>query len=520
MLVLELVGIGVSFDGVTLVKEPGKWARLVEQAPHVVMPCIAVLTALVVVGRGQLWEELKRAQRDCRENHGWKASFLGHLLAYAAFVAVTAVLLEADRPLRRGTAWAILWAALGATTAALAASILLPLSAWREWTWRCRYPIALAVPLGLLAWAVSLGIGTLGWDSLGQLTLQLVHLVLSVLSSSLVYEPDQAVVGTSSFHVRIEPPCAGYEGIGLITVFLAGYLWLSRKELRFPRALWLLPLGIVLIWGANVLRIVLLILIGAAGWPEIALGGFHSQAGWLAFNGIALGLVVLAGRVAWLADRPAPRRFTVASDPTTAYLMPFLGIVAVSMLTGALSAGFDWLYGIRVVVAAGLLTYFWPAYRDLRWAWSWHPLLVGVAAFFAWWALVPAQAVAGPPDELASAGQGWALAWLSVRTLGYVVTAPLAEELAFRGFLMRRFVSVDFDQVSLDRFHWLGFSGSSLLFGLMHGQHWLPATVAGMLFAWAACRRGNLADAALAHATTNALVALYVFRTGAWYLWG
>ncbi|HWB13985.1 MAG TPA: exosortase E/protease, VPEID-CTERM system [Pirellulales bacterium] len=520
MLVSELVAIGVSFDGEALEAEPGTWARFVEQAPHLATPCIAVVAALALVSPSRLWQELNRAQAKFGENPKWRISLLGHILAYAAFVAVTAVLLGADRPLRWGTALAILWATLGAITMALAATTVLPLRAWRAWAWKCRHTFALAVPLGLLAWTVSLGLGAIGWNSLGKLTLKFVHLVLSVLYSSVVYEPENAVVGTPSFHVTVEPPCAGYQGIGLITVFLAGYLWLSRKQLRFPRATLLIPLGITLIWAANVLRIVLLILIGEAGWPQVALGGFHSQAGWLAFNGIALGMVALAGRVTWLGYRPATRPSTVTSDATTAYLMPFLGIVATAMLTGAMSAGFDWLYGMRVLVAAGLIAYFWPTYRDIRWVWSWQPLAFGSVAFLVWWGLVPAQAVTSPPDQLASLSKGWATVWLALRTVGYVVTAPIAEELAFRGFLLRRFVSADFDQVPLARFHWLGFLGSSVLFGLMHGQDCVPATAAGMLFAWAAYRSGNLLDAILAHATTNALVVISVFTTGAWYLWG
>jgi membrane protease YdiL (CAAX protease family) len=60
---------------------------------------------------------------------------------------------------------------------------------------------------------------------------------------------------------------------------------------------------------------------------------------------------------------------------------------------------------------------------------------------------------------------------------------------------------------------------SSLLFGAMH-EHILAATACGAIYALALYRRGNLGDAILAHATTNALVALGVFTTGAWWLWG
>ena len=35
----------------------------------------------------------------------------------------------------------------------------------------------------------------------------------------------------------------------------------------------------------------MLIAIGALGHPSVAVGGFHSQAGWIAFNAVGLGLV-------------------------------------------------------------------------------------------------------------------------------------------------------------------------------------------------------------------------------------
>ena len=60
---------------------------------------------------------------------------------------------------------------------------------------------------------------------------------------------------------------------------------------------------------------------------------------------------------------------------------------------------------------------------------------------------------------------------------------------------------------------------SSLLFGAMHGRLWLAGTVAGMAFAAALYRRGALADAVQAHATTNGLLLVYAIVTGRWAVW-
>jgi CAAX prenyl protease-like protein len=103
--------------------------------------------------------------------------------------------------------------------------------------------------------------------------------------------------------------------------------------------------------------------------------------------------------------------------------------------------------------------------------------------------------------------------------VGYVVIAPLAEELAFRGFLTRRIVQSDFQNVPLGMFSWSSFLISSALFGAFHGGMWLAGTLAGMSFALALYHRRALGDAVQAHAITNSLIALYAFATGHWSVW-
>ena len=85
--------------------------------------------------------------------------------------------------------------------------------------------------------------------------------------------------------------------MGLILVFLGAYLAFCRQTFRFPRALLFLPLGVAAMWLANVARIALLVAVGVWISPTVAVQGFHSQAGWLAFNGISLGLVLASRRI-------------------------------------------------------------------------------------------------------------------------------------------------------------------------------------------------------------------------------
>jgi len=275
-------------------------------------------------------------------------------------------------------------------------------------------------------------------------------------------------------------------------------------------------------WLANVARIALLVAVGVWVSPTVAVQGFHSQAGWLAFNGISLGLVLASRRIRFFTRSDLGPDEAESTNPTAAYVIPLLAILATTMITGAFTAGFDRFYPLRVLAAAAALWYFRRYYAAMQWTWSWTAVAIGVATFVLWMALEPAAT--GTATEtalgtgLARLGAGWGTAWLVFRVVGSVVTVPLAEELAFRGYLTRRLIAAEFQEVPLGRFTWLSFLVSSALFGALHGR-WLAGMLAGMLYAIALYRRGSLADAVVAHATTNALIAGYVLTTGDWSLW-
>jgi CAAX prenyl protease-like protein len=105
------------------------------------------------------------------------------------------------------------------------------------------------------------------------------------------------------------------------------------------------------------------------------------------------------------------------------------------------------------------------------------------------------------------------------RTVAAVITVPIAEELAFRGFLIRRLTSADFETLSSRHYTYVAVLVSSVAFGLLHGDRWLAGTLAGLIYAVAYLRRGRIGDAVVAHATTNALLAVCVLLGGKWDLW-
>lgn len=523
--IVEVLLLTLRFDTGTLSGQSGWWAELLGESPLLFQLVIAVAAATLLLGGASLWTEARRLPVPTLALRTVGLPFLGHLAALAAFSGVTALLLDGNIAVRSKTAWTVLWLVLGASTAGLWALTLLPARLWLQLI-RSNWVVLLGgLGVGGLAWGAGLLL-RLCWLPLAEATLWIVHALLSVAYNDLVCEPTERLVGTSTFAVQIAPGCSGYEGMGLISVFIGAYLWLFRRDLRFPQALLLWPIGVAILWLSNAVRIAALIAIGTAGWREVALGGFHSQAGWLAFNAVALGLAIVARRLRFFAVQPAEAVGETSVSPVgqphpaTAYLAPFLAILATTMVTAAFTAGFDMMYPLRVLAAAAVLWFCRRAYAELRWSWSWQPIALGLAMFLLWIALVPSGiGESSPlPDGLARLSPSWAAVWLIFRIAGATITVPLAEELAFRGYLLRRLQSADWRELPPGRFSWMSLLISSLLFGMMHG-HWLAGTLAGLTYAVAVYRRGRLLDAVLAHATTNALLAGYVLATGAWALW-
>jgi exosortase E/protease (VPEID-CTERM system) len=448
---------------------------------------------------------------------------LAHLAAIVLFAELTSILFE-NRLAGFGADLLVVgWVATGAAAVVLGAFAFLPAAFWREMLRGTGDVWAYVLVLGVGACALA-AYATPIWNPLARWTLMLAWLLLRPFVPGLSADPTAMTFGTHRFSVEVAPACSGYEGIGLILAFTVGWLWFFRREWRFPRALLLIPLGVAAIWIFNAMRVAGLVLIGVAGAPDIAVQGFHSHAGWIAFNVVALGTCLAARRISWLTTAGGGGTLLVEHserNPTAAYLMPFLAILAAAMVAGAASSGFEWLYALRVAAAAGALWFFRESYRTLDWRVGWPAVALGSLVFLIWIGLEPlaGSARTGEPSALAQASMITRMAWLAFRVLGGVITVPIAEELAFRGFLLRRLVSADFEAVAWRTFAWVPFLISSIGFGVLHGDRWLAGTIAGMIYALAMMRRGRIGEAAAAHAVTNALLAIYVLVTGNWQLW-
>lgn len=519
LLLAELIALSIRFDSASLTSVPDGWAVAMLQVPWLARLGLVMATATLLFTALRSRGTLRDSSRSVPREGG--LFLVAHFLALSGFTWLTAQILEGN--VRRGShpeLWALAWAAAGlATVLFWLAAVISP----RDWPalFRSHWPALLAAAGVGAAVSVMSPLGVFLWQWLGRGTLVVAAFLLRLFTADVICRPGESVLGTSTFLVEVAPSCSGYEGMALIVVFLTAYLWLFRHELRFPQALLLVPLGAGVIWLANAARITALILVGTWWSPSVALGGFHSQAGWLAFNAVAVGLVIASRRARLFRTMDSASEETRSASPTAAYLMPLLVLVATQMIATALTDGFDYLLPLKVVAVAATLWIYRRQYGELRTAVSWEAFALGGVGFVVWVALArlqPAVQASPLPAHLSGLPAGWAVAWLTFRVVSSVVLVPLAEELAFRGYALRRLIAADFLNVSPRRFTLLSFTVSSLLFGALHG-YWLAGTICGMLFALAVHRRGRLLDAVVAHAVANALIAACVLLGGAWYLW-
>ena len=186
-----------------------------------------------------------------------------------------------------------------------------------------------------------------------------------------------------------------------------------------------------------------------------------------------------------------------------------------------------WIYGLTVLLVAGLMTWFWREYGELYR--QNHPTLkeaalaavVGVAVFVVWinldmkpFRIGEATASFVPLD--AQGQLQWPL--VIVRWAGAALLVPIMEELFWRSFLMRWIDRAQFETLAPHQVTMKGIVLSTFIFTLAHTL-WLAAIVAGLAYAWLFVRTGKLWVPIIAHAVTNGVLGAWVVMTGNWGFW-
>jgi membrane protease YdiL (CAAX protease family) len=217
------------------------------------------------------------------------------------------------------------------------------------------------------------------------------------------------------------------------------------------------------------------------------------------------------------------------------YFAPYGAYVLIANLAGSLPRELD--YVLRIVVTGALLFMFRKRYQPLRGPGSVKAsvltgVIAGFAGVFLWVLLIL-------PFNDIYAGEPVSSSAFLMRVIAATTVVALAEELLCRGYIMgfitqwqearKQGAAQPFSQALDERsVHAippgaatvLAVVISSIAFAAGHSPpQWLAAFGYGVLMAGLWILRKDLLTPIIAHAVTNLVLYIYVFRSGAWGLW-
>lgn len=196
-----------------------------------------------------------------------------------------------------------------------------------------------------------------------------------------------------------------------------------------------------------------------------------------------------------------------------------------------------WFYLAKTLVGAWLIFEMRPWVSEMRWAFSWEAVVVGVGVFLLWigikgdWAMQDSLWIKlGLTHPAARADSIWdpqiqfggysgaACFFLAIHIIGMTLVVPPLEEVFYRSFLYRYFANQNFLTVPLNKFLPVPFLLTVAVFGFSHNE-WLAGILCGAAYQWLVIRKNRLGDAMTAHAITNFLLGAWVVWRGAWHFW-
>ncbi|MFT4711104.1 MAG: exosortase E/protease (VPEID-CTERM system) [Bacteroidia bacterium] len=497
----------LAFPAQRLVAVHEAWTWLPFELPRFVPCAIAVFAGVILFARRRIAEAFG-AHQDLLAPR-WRGSALVHGSSVLLLFFFTEQLFATASSNQAPPVFApLLWFAFAAIAAVSLFAIALPLGAWCRLAWN--RSVLFGATAGVLAWVVGHFGQASFWESFGVPTLVAVRFLLQLLMPNANVPTEGTLAGTDDFVVRIGFACSGYEGIGLVWIFLCVYLWVLRDRLEFPRAFWLLPIGTAAVWIANVLRIVALILIGDLWSPALALGAFHTRMGWVLFCTIALGLVAFVERSNFFLkqDQVQHQKPRTAPSAVSAYLAPLFLVLATQLLVGAFVIDESSAYPASLIVGSLALWHYRHHYPKLAALWSWSGTAVGVLVFVVWVGLDTTATDGTQALSVLDGPSATSPLLYAAFVLSTILLTPIAEELAFRGYLMRRFISARTAEIPLGTYTLASTVLTATVFGAMHDR-WFVGTLAGLAYGLLTCRTKSLAPAIQAHMITNGLLVIW-----------
>jgi len=122
------------------------------------------------------------------------------------------------------------------------------------------------------------------WFFFSSLVSQALFTLLTPLYEvTLQYTASGPVMSFNAFNILIGAPCSGIDSMLLFLAFCVGLFALDYNKLNWHRFALAAVLGLFGVVLVNILRLVLLVVVGVHLSPELAVGLFHTNAGWLLF---------------------------------------------------------------------------------------------------------------------------------------------------------------------------------------------------------------------------------------------
>jgi CAAX prenyl protease-like protein len=227
-----------------------------------------------------------------------------------------------------------------------------------------------------------------------------------------------------------------------------------------------------------------------------------------------------------MSDQDKPLLSGAAWVRVLPFLVYLLFIIIADLLAraGVPAQALRWLYPVKIVCVLVTLAACWRHYRELH-RWDMGPkavalaILLGVAVFALWITLSNGWMVIGTSTGFDPRNDGQ-IDWLLValRIAGAALVVPVMEELFWRSFLIRWLDKGDFEQIAPSAVRLSSVAIGALLFGFEHNL-WLAGIVAGLVYSALYMRTCSLWSAIIAHAVTNAILGMWIVRTGQWSFW-
>lgn len=211
----------------------------------------------------------------------------------------------------------------------------------------------------------------------------------------------------------------------------------------------------------------------------------------------------------------------VIGGPASPYVAPFGTLIVLTAIAPHLEGPQLISYAVKTVIVVLVLA---ASVRRVDWGRGLYPVLgsaAGVGVLVAWVGLEGLYPMIGETstvNPLASVSSQAEVTLVGFRLFGATVVVPLAEELFWRGFLIRWVIKPDFRSVNHGTFTWPSFLVTVGLFSIEH-HRWLPGLIAGAAYNAVYYRTKSLKACVVAHAVTNLGLGVYVLTFGRWDFW-